>query len=188
MFTRSLVALATLAAGASTHATTLTYTDWTYNTGDEIDWQVTIEETTYDDGGGAQDIFLFNVSIGEQDLIGDIIGFGFNTSIDYGDSILDGDLISFADDPAFGACSGSCNWNGTAARNLDYSFSVGSNGLRGGSDDYQAFSFGLLTLGNDLALDTFSLVAIRSTSVGFGEDREESVKDFSLTPWVEEVP
>ncbi len=189
MVRKTLIAFGALAATASAHAATVSYTDWTYNTDDEIDWLVTIEESTYTDSSGTeQDIFLFDVGIGSGDLVGDIVGFGFNTHIDYGSSVLDGELIAFADSPTFGSCSGSCNWNGTDARNPDYSFAVGNNGLSGSGDDHQSFSFGLLALGNELTAETFSLVAIRATSVGMGDDREESVKDYSSMATVENVP
>ena len=187
MFTRSLLTLGTLFAATGVHATSVNYTDWVYNSADEIDWMVTVEESTYDNGGVSEDIFSFDVNIGDQDLVGDIIGFGFNTDIDYGSSVLDGDLISFADSPDFSSCGSGCNWNGTGI-SLDYSFMVGNNGLRGGSDDNQSFSFGLLAYGNALQLDTFSLVAIRATSVGSGDDREESVKNYSATVTIEDVP
>ncbi len=181
-----LFATATLFAAAQAQATTVSYTDWTYNTDDQVDWVVTIEEATQDVYGKEIDIFHFTVDIADDDLVGDIIGFGFNTDINYGLLIQD-DIISYSDSPDFGFCSGSCNWSGTEVGRLpDYSFSVGRNGTRGGRDDHQSFSFGLKSWGHELQADTFSLVAIRATSVGEEDgSREESVKDYSSEGMIE---
>lgn len=158
----------------SAQAVMISYDSWVYNSSNEVDWLVTIDDTS----NAGQ--FTFNVGIGDTSLLGDIIGFGFDTGVDYGVSVLDN--ITNYSAYAFNDCSSSCNWNGTGASDLDYSFSVGSNGA--GSDFVTSFSFGLDDFGVALSEDTFSLVAIRAQSVGGGR----SVKDYSSSGNVSSVP
>ena len=160
--------------GTVAQAVVLTYDNWNYNSSYEIDWVVTVD----DESNAGQ--FTFNVSIGDSSLLGDIVGFGFDTGLDYGSSILD-DVTNYSS-YTFGNCSGNCNWNGTGIR-PDYAFSVGSNGA---TDFVTSFSFGVDSLGSLLTADTFSLVAIRGQSVG--DDREGSVKDFSASTSVHTAP
>ncbi|WP_317930985.1 hypothetical protein [Halioxenophilus sp. WMMB6] len=173
MFRSTLLTAAALLMAVSAQATTVNFTNWTYNSSNQVDWQVSVDDTT--DAG----FFYFSVDIGDPGLTGDIVGFGFDTNIDYGASILD-DIKSYAADPVFGTCDAFCNWNGTGIT-PDYSFSVGSNGA---TDTITSFHFGLPTFGQSLSTSTFSLVAIRAQTVGPNED---SVKDYATVAGVPEL-
>lgn len=199
---KALLLAATLTGAAfasvQSQATTIAYTDWVYNTGDEISWDVTVDDTSNDG------FFTFNIAI-DGGTIGDIRGFGFDTDLNFEALLADYDNfgLEYGDDYAstplsfmdllvdynnvISECTrDACNWNGTAARNPDYEFAVGSQGL--GSDDIQFFSFGIPTFGEELTEDTFELVAIRATSVGEEDSRGGSVKDYSATGTAVAVP
>lgn len=169
----SLAALLVFTASAA-NATTIVYDDWNYsNPNAEVDWTVTVDDTSN------ADFYTFSVDINNMDLTGDIIGFGFNTDIDYGSDYLD--LIADYDSVGFGTCAFLCNWNGTAAENPDYTFSVG----RQGADYITSFSFGLPYFGQALEADTFSLVAIRARAIG---DDHAFAKDYASAGSVVAVP
>ncbi|GAB2191247.1 hypothetical protein MAH1_28550 [Sessilibacter sp. MAH1] len=163
-------------AAAGAQATTVSFGDWVYNTTDQIDWQVSVDDESN------EGYFTFNIDIGDQTLTGDVIGFGFNSELNFGSSGINLDLVeSFTDGVAFGNCRGACNFNGTGI-NPEYAFSVGALG----QDFVSRFSFGLPTFGATLTANTFSLTAIRALQVG--DDRENSVKDYSATATVVAVP
>ena len=54
------------------NAEVITYTDWEYNSSDEIDWIVTIDDESH------ADYFTFNIGIGSPLLTGDVLGFAFS--------------------------------------------------------------------------------------------------------------
>lgn len=171
-----IVALMMVFASAQTQATSVSFGNWVYNTSDEIDWQVTVDDTTNDG------FYTFNIDIGDQSLLGDVIGFGFDSSVNYGTSGLNLDLIeSYTDGVGVGRCNGACNFNGTGIW-PEYTFSIG----RLGQDFVSSFSFGLPSFGEPLTESTFTLAAIRALQVG--DDREGSVKDFSTSGTVTAVP
>lgn len=170
--------LAGVFIASTANAATITFDDWVYNNDGEdlqADWLVTIDDTSN------PDYFTFTVDIGDDDVLGDITAFGFNTDVDYGSDFLDS--LQDYSSVGFGDCARSCNWNGTDARNPDYAFTVGSNG---GTDFNTTFSFGLPSFGLELTEDTFELVAIRAQSLGV--DGEGSSKDYSVTAQIAEVP
>jgi len=171
----ALWALAALTS-AGANASTINFSDWTYNNLNseaQVDWLVSIDDTS---NAG---YFTFNIAIGDSDPSGDILGFGFETDIDYGSDYLG--LVQNYSTTRFGACANACNFNGTAARNIDYSLAIGSTG----TDFITSFSFGMPDFGQTLTTDTFSMVAIRAISIG---DKDYTSKDYSRTRSAVAVP
>ncbi|WP_281558828.1 PEP-CTERM sorting domain-containing protein [Thalassomonas sp. RHCl1] len=164
----------------TSQASIITFDDWQYNSDDHIDWQVTIDDESH------EDYFTFNISIGEVNPSGDILGFAFDSSADFN---LSTDLInystyelsSFASDSL--SCGRGCNFNGAIRNDFDYIFRVGQQGS--GSDYVSEFSFGLAKNGLTLDENLFTRVGIRAQSVGNNCDSSScngSVKDYSQTP------
>lgn len=161
------------------NAEVITYTDWEYNSSDEIDWIVTIDDESH------ADYFTFNIGIGSPLLTGDVLGFAFDISADFA---LPADLVNFSpyDIGNYNTnslnCGPGCNFNGATSDNFDHLISIGQQGS--GGDNVTTFSFGLEK--GDLTLDEnlFTRVGIRAQSVGDNCDNSScdgSVKDISAT-------
>ena len=162
------------------NATVITFADWQYNSSDHIDWQISIDDESH------SDYFTFNVSIGEVNPSGDILGFAFDSSADFN---LNTDLVNFSgyEFSSFGTdslkCGSGCNFNGAVSNGFDYIFKVGQQGS--GSDYVSQFSFGLEKGGLTLDESLFTRVGIRAQSVGSNcasSSCNGSVKDFSENP------
>jgi len=122
--------------------------------------------------------------------IADLRGVFFNI----GDDSLLSDLMVTGSDvttSVFGPAGtvqtvGNANLNGDGNTHLfDVGVEIGTNGLKGGSDDFQSTIFTLATKsGKALSLDLFAKqeFGVRATSVGIGRNREGSSKLAGIAP------
>ena len=183
---RTMLTTLLLSVSFYTQANIITFDNWHYNSHDNIDWQVSIDDESHND------YFTFTISIGNIDTIGDILGFAFDSTAHFD---LNSDLVnysphgfsSFATDSV--RCGSGCNFNGAIRNNFDHIFKVGQQGA--GSDYVTEFSFGLASNGLTLDENLFTRVAIRAQSVGSDCDNSRcngSVKDYSDSRTTEGFP
>ncbi|WDE03398.1 PEP-CTERM sorting domain-containing protein [Thalassomonas viridans] len=165
---------------AASQATVISFEDWQYNSGYQIDWRVTVDDESNDG------FFTFNIGIGTANPTGDILGFAFDTT---GDFDIPADLVNYSsyDFSNYSqdslSCGPGCNFNGATRFSFDNLFRVGDQGS--GSDYVTLFSFGLAQNGLTLDESLFTRVAIRAQSVGNDCDINNcngSVKDISEDP------
>ncbi|WDE01076.1 PEP-CTERM sorting domain-containing protein [Thalassomonas actiniarum] len=180
---KALLTTLLLSFTAISHATVITFEDWQYNSGYQIDWRVSIDDESNDG------FFTFNIGIGTANPTGDILGFAFDTTADFD---IPADLVNYSTYDFSNyttdslSCGPGCNFNGATRYNFDNLFKVGDQGS--GGDYVTLFSFGLAK--GDLILDEtlFTRVAIRAQSVGDDCDTNNcngSVKDISEDPTVQ---
>jgi len=177
---KTLFTAVLLSLSISSQATVITFNDWQYNSNDHIDWLVTVDDESH------EDYFTFNISIGEENPSGDVLGFAFDSQADFN---LAGDLVNYSayELSAYGTnslkCGRGCNFNGAVRNSFDYIFRVGQQGS--GNDYVSEFSFGLAKNGLTLDQSLFTRVGIRAQSVGSNCSSSNcggSVKDYSETP------